>query len=114
MHTDGCIVPIIGDLIECGVGILNPQDLVNGLDNLARLAKGRVSMDLDVDRQSVTAFGTPDEIRRHIAECAERLGSPTGGLSMVYGAYGGTPVENVEAVLIGMQENCRRWVGPAG
>jgi len=114
MHTDGYIVPIIPDLIECGVGILNPQDLVNGLDNLERLAQGRVSIDLDIDRQSVTAFGTPDDIVRHIAECAERLGSPTGGLSMVYGAYGGTPVENVEAVLIGMQENCRRWVGRSG
>jgi hypothetical protein len=111
MHTDGFIVDIIPDLIDCGVGILNPQDLVNGLDSLERLAKGRVSLDLDIDRQSVTVFGSPEQVRCHIAECAERLGSPTGGLSMIYGAYGGTPVENVEAVLLGMQENHDRWVG---
>jgi uroporphyrinogen decarboxylase len=110
MHTDGYIVDIIPDLVECGVGILNPQDLVNGLDNLERLAKGRTTIELDIDRQSATAFGTPAEIRCHIAACAEQLGSPTGGLSMVYGGYGGTPVENVEAVLLGMQENHDRWV----
>ena len=109
MHTDGYIVDIIPDLIDAGVGILNPQDLVNGLGNLERLAKGRATIDLDIDRQSVTVFGTPDDVRRHIAECAERLGSPTGGLSMLYGAYGGTPVENIEAVLLGMQENHDRF-----
>ena len=109
MHTDGYIVDIIPDLIECGVGVLNPQDLVNGLDALERLAKGRTSIELDIDRQSITVFGTPDDVRRHIAFCAERLGSPTGGLALLYGAYGGTPVENVEAVLLGMQENHDRW-----
>ena len=36
MHTDGHIVPIIRDLIECGVNVLNPQIRANGLENLAR------------------------------------------------------------------------------
>ena len=51
-HSDGYMVDIIPDLIECGVSTLNPQDFVNGLDNICRLAKGKVFINLDIDRQS--------------------------------------------------------------
>lgn len=110
LHTDGYILDIIPDLIHCGVTILNPQDLVNGLDRLAEIAKGRVNIDLDIDRQSVTVFGTPAEIDAHIRRCVETLGSPNGGLSLVYGAYPGTPPENVAAVVRGMQAYHDMWM----
>ena len=110
LHTDGYILDIIPDLIECGVTILNPQDLVNGLDQLAETAKGRVHIDLDIDRQSVTVFGTPLEIDAHIRRCVETLGSRDGGLSLVYGAYPGTPPENVAAVIRGMQVYSDMWM----
>ena len=41
MHTDGHIVEIIPDLIDCGVNVLNPQVGANGLENLARACKGK-------------------------------------------------------------------------
>jgi len=34
MHTDGHILPIIKDLIDCGVNCVNPQIRANGLDGL--------------------------------------------------------------------------------
>ncbi|MHC4592593.1 MAG: uroporphyrinogen decarboxylase family protein, partial [Planctomycetota bacterium] len=49
LHSDGYIVDIMPDLIECGATILNPQDLCNGLENIWRKLKGKVCIDLDVD-----------------------------------------------------------------
>jgi uroporphyrinogen-III decarboxylase len=109
LHTDGWILDIIPDLIEIGVTTLNPQDLVNGLDNLAEIARGKVNIDLDIDRQKITVFGTPAEIDAHIRECIEVLGSPNGGLSLVFGAYPGTPVENIEAVARAMESYYDIW-----
>ncbi|HET6383832.1 MAG TPA: uroporphyrinogen decarboxylase family protein [Armatimonadota bacterium] len=39
MHTDGHIVEIIPDLVECGVNVVNPQVRANGLEELARVCK---------------------------------------------------------------------------
>ena len=110
LHTDGYIVDIIPDLIECGVTTLNPQDLVNGLDNLLKLAKGKVYLNLDVDRQKITVFGTPEESDAHILKCIKTLGSPHGGLSMIWGVYPGTPIENIEAVVRAMDKYATYWV----
>ena len=109
LHTDGYILDIIPDLIECGVSILNPQDLVNGIDNLERLAKGRVAINLDIDRQKLTVFGEKQEIEDHICSCIKTLGSPTGGLSLIWGVYPGTPIENIEAVLSSMDKYRLYW-----
>jgi len=111
LHTDGYIVDIIPDLIEAGVTILNPQDLVNGLGNLKRLAQGKVCISLDIDRQKITAFGRPEEIETHIFTCIKTLGSPRGGLMLVYGAYPGTPKENISAVIMAMEKYYNWWIG---
>jgi len=105
-HSDGYIVDIMPDLIECGVSILNPQDLCNGLENIRRELKGKVCIDLDIDRQSIIPRGTPDRIVDHIRHCVRVLGSSEGGLMLTCGLYEGTPLENIEAVFRGM-EGCR-------
>jgi len=110
LHTDGYIVDIIPDLIECGVSVLNPQDFVNGLDNISRLAKGKVVIRLDIDRQKMTVFGTPEELDEHILNCIRTLGSPKGGLSMIWGVYHPTPLENIEAVARAMDKYSTYWV----
>ena len=97
LHSDGYIVDIIPDLIDCGVSSINPQDLVNGLDNLERLAKGKVYIHLDIDRQQITVFGKPEEVDRHILNCVKTLGSPHGGLSFIWYVFPPTPLENIEA-----------------
>lgn len=110
LHTDGYIVDIIPDLIECGVSTLNPQDLVNGLDNIRRLAKGKVFIHLDIDRQKITVFGTPEEIDAHILNCIRTLGSPQGGLSMIWEVYPATPLESIEAAAKAMDKYAIYWV----
>jgi hypothetical protein len=110
LHTDGYVVDLIPDLIEVGVTTLNPQDLVNGLDNLVRLAKGKVHLALDIDRQKVMVFGTPEEIDAHIENCIRTLGSPDGGLSLVWGVYPGNPIGSIEAGVRAMQKYHDLWV----
>lgn len=110
LHTDGYIVDIIPDLIEIGVTDLNPQDLVNGLDTLSKLAKGKIHISLDIDRQKITAFGTPEEIDAHIKNCIQTLGSPQGGLSLVWGVYPGTPIANIEATIRAMEKYHDIWI----
>jgi len=106
MHSDGHIVPIIADLIECGVNVINPQTRANGLDALARECKGRVCVDLDLDRQ-MFPFCTPADIDAHIGEAVEKLGSPEGGLWLKAEVGPDVPLENVEAICAGLE----RWRG---
>ncbi len=99
MHSDGDIRDLVDDLVVSGVDVLNLQDLVNGIDWIAARLKGRVCIDLDIDRQSVTRFGSPAQIDTLIHEEVRKLGSPQGGLMMIYGLYPGVPVENVAALM---------------
>jgi hypothetical protein len=99
MHSDGDIRNLVDDLVGSGVDVLNLQDLVNGLDWIAARLKSRLCIDLDIDRQSVTRFGSPAQIDALIRTEVETLGSPAGGLMMIYGLYPGVPLENVQALM---------------
>jgi len=117
LHSDGYILDILDELIEAGVSICNPQDLCNGIDNLARQAKGRLCIRLDLDRQKIVPFGTPRDIRDLIEEEVRKLGSPAGGLELHIGVYPPTPPENIDAVLCAMEEFRTYWTdgrGPKG
>ena len=103
MHSDGDIRTLVDDILLAGVDLLNLQDLVNGIDWIRDNVKGRACIELDIDRQSITRFGTPKEIDALIREEVTKLGSPQGGLCFIYGLYPGTPKENVEAVFDAME-----------
>lgn len=103
MHSDGDVRALADDLIEGGVEVLNLQDLVNGIDWIAEHLKGRVCIDLDVDRQNITRFGTPAQIDALIREEVETLGSRDGGLMMIHGLYPGAPLENIQALMDAME-----------
>jgi uroporphyrinogen decarboxylase len=103
MHTDGHIVPIIKDLIECGVNVLNPQVRANGLYNLQRECKGKVCVALDLDRQ-LFPFCTPQEIDDHVREAVQVLGDPAGGLMLVAECADDVPLENIEAICCALEQ----------
>ena len=103
MHSDGDIRDLVDDLVVSGLDALNLQDLVNGIDWIASNLKGQVCIDLDIDRQSITRFGSPRQIDNLIREEVEKLGSPEGGLMMIYGLYPGVPLENVKAIMDAME-----------
>ena len=103
MHSDGDIRALADDLIISGLDALNLQDLVNGIDWIAANLKGRLCIDLDIDRQQITRFGNPGQIDEMIRTEVQMLGSPEGGLMMIYGLYPGVPLENVKAVADAME-----------
>ncbi len=109
LHSDGYIMELMDEFIEAGVDIINPQDLCNGIDDLAREVKGRMCIRLDIDRQRIVPFGTPREIRELIEEEVRKLGSPQGGLEMTCGIYPPTPPENVDAVCSALEEFRTYW-----
>lgn len=104
MHSDGMLHQLADDLLGVGVDVLNLQDLVNGIDWIKQNIAGRCCIELDIDRQSVTTYGTPAEIDRLIRQEVETLGSRQGGLCMIYGLYPGTPIENAAAVMDAMEK----------
>ena len=104
LHSDGHIMEVAEDLIDAGVSILNPQDLVNGVDDIRRRLKGKVCIDLDIDRQKIVPFGKPQEVKRHIRRVVSALNSPEGGFMMTAGIYPPTPLENIEALCEALEE----------
>ena len=103
MHSDGDIRALAADLIDGGVDVLNLQDLVNGIDWIRDNFAGRICIDLDIDRQRITRFGTPQQIDALIREEVQKLGSKEGGLMLTYGVYPGIPLVNIAAVMDAME-----------
>ena len=103
MHSDGDIRLLLDDMLSCGIDVINLQDLVNGIDWIEARLKGKVCIELDIDRQNITRFGTPKQIDALIREEVEKLGSPQGGLMFIHGLYPGTPLENVKALYDAME-----------
>jgi len=103
MHTDGMIYEIMPDLMDCGVNMINPQIGANGLDNLVRVCKGKIPIQLDLDRQAIP-FATPSWIGSHVRECVEALYLPRGGLALVAELNYDIPLGNAAALLDALTE----------
>lgn len=109
LHSDGRTLDILEEQVRAGVDIVNPQDLCNGIDNIARAIKGRACIELDVDRQTVLPYGSAKDIDDLIREEVMKLGSAAGGLQFVAGIYPPTPPENVEALCTALRKYRRHW-----
>jgi uroporphyrinogen decarboxylase len=104
VHADGDLHALMDDLLDCGMDVLNLQDQVNGIGWIKKHLKGRLCLDLDIDRQQITVQGTPARIDALIREEVEQLGSPRGGLMMIYGLYPGVPPDNIGAIMDAMEK----------
>jgi len=101
-HSCGSIKPIIPDLIECGLDILNPiqpeaRDMA--CPELKRLFGDRLSFHGSLSIQRTLPFGTPEQIRNEVRERFEALG-PGGGFIFctAHNIQADTPLSNVEAL----------------
>jgi hypothetical protein len=82
MHTDGCIHEILPDLREAGADMVEAQFRANGLENLVQKCKGKIPINLDLDRQYLP-FATLNGIEAHVRECVESLYLLEGGLGLM-------------------------------
>jgi hypothetical protein len=106
LHTDGHVLEIIPDLIETGVRIVNPQIRANGLAGLRKIARGKVCINQDLDRQ-LFPFATPRQIEDHIGEVFEGLYLKKGGLMLAAECGPDVPLENVEAICRTFEKLCK-------
>jgi uroporphyrinogen decarboxylase len=70
-HDDGAIRPLIPDLIETGIDVLNPiQWRCRGMERegLARDFGKSLVFHGGVDNQQTLAFGSPEDVRREVAD----------------------------------------------
>lgn len=104
-HSDGAVYPLIPDLLEIGVDILNPvQPQAKGMD-MARLKKefgNRISFWGGIDIQYVLPFGSSEEIRRAVRRAIETLGN--GGGYILAPAHNVQPDVPPESIVTMYQE----------
>lgn len=106
LHSDGHILPIIPDLIETGIRVLNPQIRANGLAGLRETAKGKITICLDLDRQ-LFPFATPDQLEQHVADVFDALYMPEGGLILNVEIGEDVPLENMHALFTAIERWCK-------
>ena len=108
-HSCGAIRPVIKDLIEIGVDILNPvQVSASGMDSAElkrEFGKDVTFWGGGVDTQRVLGSGTPDEVRADTRKRIEDL-APGGGFvfATVHNIQGNVPAENIMAMWETLQE----------
>jgi uroporphyrinogen decarboxylase len=104
MHSDGMIIPLVDDLIEAGVNVLNPQARVNSLQDMREVMRHRVAIFLSMDLQGVIVFGSPQDVDDNVRETIEMLGSPRGGLMLSCSVYEDMPLDNLVALAEAMRK----------
>jgi len=101
-HSCGSIVPVIEDLIEMGLDILDPiQPLAQGMEaaGLKQRFGDRLTFHGGIDEQRLLPHGTPGDVRREVLRLMEMLGKD--GAYIVCPAHAiqpDTSPENVMAI----------------
>ena len=102
-HSCGSMSPVIPDLVEIGVNVLNPlQESAKGMDQAAiKTAFGnRITLMCGLDTQTFTPKAKPAEIAAKTKELCTRLGAGGGYIFAVsHHIQHDTPDENIRAIL---------------
>lgn len=102
-HTDGAVRPLIPDLLEAGIDILNPVQFIAANMNLQELKRdfGRdlVFWGGGVDTQGVLGTGTPEQVKEDVKRNIEAL-APGGGFvfATVHDIQANVSPENIMAM----------------
>jgi uroporphyrinogen-III decarboxylase len=99
--SDGNILEIVDDLIDCGVSLHDPQVRANTVEGIGRAYKGRLCPLVDIDEQMLP-YCTPEDIEGQVRKITETVGSPEGGLMLYAAPSRDVPLRNIEAI-------CKAW-----
>jgi uroporphyrinogen decarboxylase len=100
-HSDGCISPIIPDLMEIGLDVLNPvQPRSMDPAQLKREFGKKLCFWGTIDEQYTLPFGTAQEVKREVIDRLSTIGRG-GGLIIgpTHHVQLDTPLENVQALV---------------
>jgi uroporphyrinogen decarboxylase len=105
-HSDGNITPIVGDLVDIGIDILNPVQ-PECMDQIAVKEKygDKITIDTGISVQKTLPFGTKEDVKKETLSALKHL-APGGGF--VYGtshyALYDVPIENI----VTLYETCKK------
>jgi uroporphyrinogen decarboxylase len=104
LSTDGRVLDIVGDFVDCGVSLHDPQLRACTLEGIRDAYKGRLCALVDLDRQ-MFAFCSPDDILRQVEHVVKVMSAPEGGLMIMGSVYGGNvPLDNLEALCQALEQ----------
>jgi len=107
-HDDGAIRPLIPDLIEIGIDVLNPiQWRCRGMERegLARDFGGSLVFHGGIDNQKTLPFGTPNDVRHEVAENIRIFKDGRGYIvAPCHNLQPNTPTENILALYEAVRE----------
>ena len=103
--SDGHMLPIVDDLIECGVSLHDPQVRANSIEGVAKAYKGKLCALVDIDEQMLP-YCSPEDIKQQIRQVRETMYLPQGGLMIYCIPSQDVPLENIEALCAGWEEIC--------
>jgi uroporphyrinogen-III decarboxylase len=108
-HSDGNIVPLIPDLIEIGLDVLNPiQPSVYDPNIIKEQFGDKITLYGGIDVETTLPFGTPETIAAEIHERANTLGKGGGYIMQSsHTIMTDVPFENVLAYI----ETCQQMAG---
>jgi len=108
-HSDGNLRPILPDLAEIGVDILNPIHITaKGMEPVALkrdFGKDFVFWGGGVETQTVLPFGTPQQVKDNVRKNIEAL-APGGGyvFNTIHNIQADVPPENIVAMIEALRE----------
>jgi uroporphyrinogen decarboxylase len=83
-HTDGKVNPILSDLVEMGVDVINiHQPRLLGIEEVGRIYRGRVCFEASIDIQSTLPTGDRKLIDQEARALIEQWASTDGGFIAV-------------------------------
>jgi len=98
-HSCGYVLPLLPDLAELGVNSIWPQLPLYDPAELSRTCRELgLAVTLHIDRSHLMTYGTPEEVRRKVAEVASVFRQPDGGAWWYIEIDTGFPWENVVAL----------------
>lgn len=101
LHSCGHIEPLVPELIDVGVDMLQPiQPEANDIFKLKREYGRHILMMGGISTQQTLPYGTPDDVRREVRECIDVM-ARGGGYVMAPAKpiLPGVPVENAVALI---------------
>lgn len=107
MHSDGQILPVLPDLVEIGLTVLNPvQPEVLDHRTLRRQFDGKLAFYGGISTQTVLPHGTPGEVRAAVASAIAGLAPDRRGLVLApsHRMMSDIPLANVDAMLAAFRQ----------
>lgn len=94
MHSDGYILPIMGDLIEIGLDAINSQLFCMNIEEIGAKYKGKITFWGEIDRQYLLPFGSTRDIELAVKKVYSNLFNNGGVIAQCEFGPGAKP-ENI-------------------